>query len=105
MAPIRRLFQPAVPSNERAVEVDGEVCLSKRRMFSRVVVSAASITGTAGVAKVVVDSMPKPDLKEKYVQDALSGERELRQREFVEMSDEEKSNMVKRFVDSYQDRS
>lgn len=77
-----------------------EVCLTKRRLFARAAVGTASIAGTGAVAKTVVDAMPKPSLKDKYRKDAITGESELRQREFVPMSAEEKAEMVQLFVNS-----
>ncbi|MET0117046.1 MAG: hypothetical protein ABW090_06460 [Sedimenticola sp.] len=57
------------------------------------------------MAKGVIDSMPKPDLKQKYDQDARAGEDELQSWEYVQMSEEEKSDMIKSFTDSYADRA
>jgi len=77
------------------------VCASRRGFFKRAAVGAASITGTAGLAKVVVDSVPQPDLQDRYRTDSLTGEQELMQREYVLMSDQEKADMVQTFVDDY----
>ena len=78
---------------------------ARRGFFRKAALGAASVSGAAGLAKVVVDSVPHPDQKELYTKDAHAGEQELVQREYVLMSDQEKSEMVQTFVDNYQDQS
>ncbi|MES9856853.1 MAG: hypothetical protein ABW166_09660 [Sedimenticola sp.] len=75
--------------------------VTRRTFFKRAAFGAASITGTAGLAKSIVDSAPRPDMKGPYVKDNHAGEDELRNREYVLMSDEEKAEMVNSFIDSY----
>ncbi|MET0024979.1 MAG: hypothetical protein ABW085_12010 [Sedimenticola sp.] len=94
-----------LPPVESLVGKEDDICHARRGFFKRAAVGAISVTGTAGVAKGVVDSMPKPDLKQKYDQDARSGEDELQNWEYVQMSEEEKSDMIKSFTDSYADRA
>lgn len=78
---------------------------SRRGFFRKAALGAASVSGAAGLAKVVVDSVPHPDQKELYTKDAHAGEQELAEREYVLMSDQEKREMVQTFVDDYQDQS
>ena len=80
---------------------DEVVQAARRNFFKKAAVGAVSITGTAGLAKATVDAMPKPDMQDKYIQDSLAGEEELKSREFVLMSDQEKSDMVQSFIDQY----
>lgn len=82
-----------------------EAFAARRGFFKRAAVGAVSITGTAGLAKVVVDSVPQPDLQEVYIKEGLAGEQELLKREYVLMSDQEKADMVQTFVDNYSDRA
>jgi len=84
---------------------DDAVSAARRVFFKRAAVGAVSITGTAGLSKVVVDSVPQPDLQERYRKDGLAGEQELMQREYVLMSDQEKADMVQTFVDNYSDQA
>ncbi|MCU7932103.1 MAG: hypothetical protein KZQ90_14975 [Candidatus Thiodiazotropha sp. (ex Codakia rugifera)] len=102
MAVIRQPFskdqKSRAPRNE-------EVCSTRRGFFKRAAVGAVSITGTAGLAKVVVDSSLQPDIQDKYIKDHLSGEQELREREYVLMSDQEKADMVQTFINSHSDQS
>lgn len=78
-----------------------DVCTARRGFFKRAALGAVSVTGTAGLAKVVVDSTPQPDIQEKYIKSGLAGEQELIEREYVLMSDREKQEMVQRFVDNH----
>ncbi|MCU7935000.1 MAG: hypothetical protein KZQ99_08985 [Candidatus Thiodiazotropha sp. (ex Dulcina madagascariensis)] len=84
---------------------DDEVCSVKRGFFKRAAVAAVSITGSAVLAKVVVDSSLQPDLQDKYTKDHLSGEQELMEREYVLMSEQEKADMVQTFINNYPDQS
>lgn len=82
-----------------------EAFVARRSFFKRAAIGAVSVTGTAGLAKVVVDSVPQPDLQEVYKKEGLAGEQKLLQREYVLMSDQEKTDMVQTFVDNYSDRA
>jgi len=84
---------------------DEQVRLSRRGFFKKAAVSTASIAGTAGLAKTVVDKASRADLKELYHRDAVAGEQELKQREYVLMSDQEKADMVQSFIEDYADQS
>ncbi|MCG7949375.1 MAG: hypothetical protein N0E59_01400 [Candidatus Thiodiazotropha taylori] len=77
----------------------------RRRLFRQVAIGAAGVTGTAGLAKSVVDAVPEPDLKKKYRQDALQGEKELSEREYVVMTNQEKEAMLQSFIDNYNNKS
>ncbi|MCU7890540.1 MAG: hypothetical protein KZQ78_02570 [Candidatus Thiodiazotropha sp. (ex Ustalcina ferruginea)] len=102
MAVIRQPF-----SNDQTNQAiqDEEVCSTRRGLFKRAAAGAVSITGTAGLAKVVVDSSLQPDLQDKYIKDHLSGEQELMGREYVLMSEQEKADMVQTFINNYSDQS
>lgn len=84
---------------------DEDICNERRFFFKRAAAGTASITGTAVLAKVVVDAVPQPSQQELYRKDGLAGEQELMEREYVLMTDQEKSDMVQSFVDSYSDQS
>ncbi|MCU7814033.1 MAG: hypothetical protein KZQ89_03245 [Candidatus Thiodiazotropha sp. (ex Lucinoma kastoroae)] len=102
MAVIRQPF-----SNDQTSQApqDEAICSTRRGFFKRAAVGAVSITGTAGLAKVVVDSSLQPDLQDNYIKDHLSGEQELSEREYVLMSEQEKADMVQTFINSYSDQS
>ena len=102
---IRRWLSPERPLREQLSTTDSEVCVARRGFFTKAAVGAVSISGTAGLAKVVVDSVPQPDQQGLYRKDHLAGEQELMHREYVLMSDHEKENMVKTLVDSYTDQT
>ena len=74
---------------------------ARRSFFAKATVGAVAITGTAGLAKVVGDSVVQPDLQDLYKKDQFTGEQELSEREYVLMSDDEKTDMVQQFVDNY----
>lgn len=95
------LFTEQASQDSQAVK-DGGVRAARRGFFKKAAVGAVSITGTAGLAKVVVDSVQQPDLQDLYARDSLAGEQELKQREYVLMSDREKQDMVQSFVDNYE---
>lgn len=97
------LFPEQASRDSQAVQDDG-VRAARRGFFKKAAVGAVSITGTAGLAKVVADSVRQPDLQGLYAKDGLAGEQELKQREYVLMSDREKKDMVQSFVDSYYDQ-
>ncbi|MES9830046.1 MAG: hypothetical protein ABW201_17435 [Candidatus Thiodiazotropha sp.] len=78
---------------------------TRRRFFKQAAISTVSVAGTASLAKTVVDSMPQPDLRQRYNKDAVKGEEELLQREYVLMTDQEKDTMVQSFVDTYNKES
>lgn len=94
-----QVTQPPVAAQEEALRA------SRRGFFRKAAMGAASVSGAAGLAKVAVDSVPQPDMKEFYTKDAHAGEDELLEREYVLMSEREKSEMVQSFVDNYQDQS
>jgi len=97
---LKRTFANRTCRDSLPTEEDG-VCAGRRGFFKNAAVGAVSITGTAGLAKVVVDSVPQPDMQDEYIRDSLAGEQELGDREYVLMSDQEKSEMVQSFIDHY----
>jgi hypothetical protein len=104
MASIQQwLFPKQKARDSRTVQPD-MVRATRRGFFTKAAVGAVSITGTVGLAKVVVDSVPIPDLQVLYTKDGTAGEQELLQREYVLMSDQEKEDMVQVFVDNYHDQ-
>lgn len=97
---LKRLW-PAKASPDLQLDKSDGVSSSRRRFFKRAAVGAVSITGTAGIAKTVVDStITPPDMQDQYRRDALAGEQDLQSREFVVMSDKEKAEMVQSFIGS-----
>ncbi len=99
----QRLSPKKANGGQRALQ-DDEARSARRGFFKKAAIGAVSISGAAGLAKVVVDSVPQPDLQELYAKDGLAGERELTQREYVLMSSEEKEDMVHAFIDNYRDQ-
>lgn len=98
----RRFFSGLVTQSP---EEEGAVRAARRNFFTKATLGAASITGTAGLAKLAVDSIPQPGLQDLYTKDAHNGEQELLEREYVVMSEREKADMVQMFVDNYSDKS
>lgn len=94
------IFADRVAKDSRTTQ-DESVRAARRGFFKRAAVGAVSVTGTAGLAKVAVDSIPQPNMQDKYIQDSLAGEQELKAREYILMSDQEKSDMVQSFIDHY----
>lgn len=74
---------------------------ARRGFFKKAAVGAVALSGTAGMAKVVVDSVPRPDLKELYDKERMQGDKVLAEHEYVLMSDQEKEEMIDTLVDSY----
>ncbi len=107
IAAIRQWLSPDLDPGARNPGTSREDALrvSRRGFFRKAALGAASVSGAAGLAKVVVDSVPHPDQKQLYTKDAHAGEQELAEREYVLMSDREKREMVQTFVDNYQDQS
>jgi len=95
-------FPPIDASGERHPASAEPISEPRRSFFAKAAVGAVAITGTAGLAKVVADTLPKPDLQARYRKDNLAGENELRERKYVLMSDEEKADMVQHLVDNYE---
>ena len=105
IAAIRQWLSPDQGAQNQRVAQEDALHASRRGFFRKAAMGAASVSGVAGLAKVVVDSVPHPDQKELYTKDAHAGEQELAEREYVLMSDQEKREMVQTFVDNYPDQS
>ena len=105
IAAIRQWLSPDQGAQNQRVVQEDALRASRRGFFRKAALGATSVSGAAGLAKVVVDSVPHPDQKELYTKDAHAGEQELAEREYVLMSDQEKREMVQSFVDNYPDRS
>ena len=105
IAAIRQWLSPDQGAQNQRTAQEEALRASRRGFFRKAAIGAASVSGAAGLAKVVVDSVPHPDQKELYAKDAHAGEQELAEREYVVMSDQEKSEMVQTFVDNYPDHS
>ena len=102
---IRQWLSPEQTVRDPRSAQSDETRAGRRGFFKKAAVGAVSVTTTAGLAKVAVDSVPQPDLREHYKKDALAGEQELMEREYVIMSDQEKADMVQTFVDDYSDKT
>ena len=98
---LQQWLSPVKADGGPEAERKEEAVIARRGFFKKAALGAVSLSGTAGLAKVVVDSAPEPDLHALYDKDRLSGEQELTEREYVLMSDKEKEDMVQTFVDSY----
>jgi len=89
-------------SSQDLLSTQDSIVLSKRRGFLRkAAIGTVSVSGTAGMAKVVVDSTLRPDWQAAYLKDAHSGVQTLLEREYVVMSEQEKAEMLQIFIDSY----
>ena len=105
IAAIRQWLSPDQGAQNQQAAHEDTVRAARRGFFRKAALGAASVSGAAGLAKVVVDSVPHPDQKELYTKDAHAGEQELAEREYVLMSDQEKREMVQTFIDNYPDQS
>ena len=105
IAAIRQWLSPDQGAQNQRETQEDALRASRRGFFRKAALGAASVSGAAGLAKVVVDSVPHPDQKELYTKDAHAGEQELVEREYVLMSEQEKREMVQTFVDNYPDHS
>ncbi len=101
LSAVSKRFAPRDVTGERHPQSADAISKGRRGFFAKAAVGAVSISATAGLAKVVVDTMPEPDPGDLYRKDGLAGERELRERDYVLMSDGEKDDMVRQFVDNY----
>lgn len=97
---LRKRSSPAVEGSTPPLSSTGGVSQGRRGFFTKAALGAVSISGTAGLAKVVVESTPEPDLSDLYRRDHLAGEQELANREYVLMSASEKEDMVQQFIDN-----
>ncbi len=78
---------------------------ARRSFFKKAAVGAVSITTTAGLANTVVDSLPQPSLRDHYMKDSRAGEDELREHEYVVMSEQEKADMVQVLINHHTNQS
>lgn len=104
VAAIQQRLSPKKSKGGPQATRNDETRAARRGFFKKAALGTVAIGGTAGLAKVVVDSVPKPDLRDLYAKDGLAGEQELSQREYVLMSDDEKQDMVQGFIDGYRDQ-
>ena len=104
-AALQQWLSPTKTDQGPGAEATQDAVAARRGFFKKAALGAVSLSGTAGLAKVVVDSADKPDLQALYNKDRQAGEQELTEREYVLMSDKEKDDMVQTFVDSYHGRA
>lgn len=104
VAAIQQWLSAEQPPRHPQPKRDEALRAARRGFFKRAAVSAVSVSGTAGLAKVVVDSTPSPDLQDLYRKDHLAGEKQLQEREYVLMSDQEKAEMVGALIKSHSDQ-
>jgi len=84
---------------------NNEVNTARRGLFKKAALGLGSVSATAGLSKVVIDSVAKPDLQKHYIQDSIAGEQELMDREYIPMSSQEKTAMLQTFIDDYKKQS
>ena len=72
--------------------------ISRRGFFKRAAVGGVAITGTAGLAKLTISALPNQNPQELYDNDVRRGNRVLAQRTYVEMTDQEKEEMVQELI-------
>ncbi len=97
MVAIQKQFFPE-RHDKKSTQCDEATRAARRQFFTRATLGAASVTGTAGLAKMAIDSVPQPDLHQRYAKDATNGEQELLEREYVLMSRQEVEDMVQTFT-------
>ena len=74
---------------------------SRRSFLKKAAIGTVSVVGTAAVAKKVVDVAAKQSSGGSDSQYLGSGDKALAGREFVEMSQSEKSSQIKMLTDNY----
>ena len=75
--------------------------VSRRDFVKTAAVTTLAFSATAGLAKAVSTLSLAEDHQKKYLEDVLPGDRELAKREYVEMTNKEKKDLVKGLVSSY----
>ncbi len=104
LAAFGKRFSPAETAGERQSPSAQAVSQARRGFFAKAAVGAVSLSGTAGLAKVVVESVPERDLSDRYRKDHVAGEQELAEREYVLMSTSEKEDMLQQLVENYYEK-
>lgn len=104
-AALQQWLSPVNTTDVPRAEQSEDSVAARRGFFKKAALGAVSLSGIAGLAKVVVDSVPEPDLQALYDKDRLAGAQELAERDYVLMSKKEKDDVVQTFVDSYHGRA
>ncbi|HXI10034.1 MAG TPA: hypothetical protein VNK06_04445 [Thermodesulfobacteriota bacterium] len=74
---------------------------TRRGFLKKAVFAGVAATTTAAVAKKTVDLIPGENPQAQYLRDVLPGDGVLSKREYVVMSAEEKTALVKTLEDNY----
>ncbi|MDT8317420.1 MAG: twin-arginine translocation signal domain-containing protein [bacterium] len=74
---------------------------SRRSFLKKAAIGTVSVVGTAAVAKKVVDAAARQDAGGSDSHYLGSGDRSLAGREYVEMSQAEKSSQIRMLTDNY----
>ncbi|HID46993.1 MAG TPA: hypothetical protein EYP34_14740 [Chromatiaceae bacterium] len=90
--------------DKESTQATAATSAGRRQFFAKATLGAASVSGAAGLARMAVDSVPKPKLKDLYAKDAQRGEQEMTEREYVVMSEQEKTKMLQMYIDNYDNK-
>jgi hypothetical protein len=74
---------------------------SRRNFLKKAAIGSVAVAATAGIAKKVVDVAVEKGRKGSDAQYLSHGDRTFQGREYVEMSEAEKDQQVRMFVDNY----
>jgi hypothetical protein len=74
---------------------------SRRKFLKSAVLGAVAVTATAGLATTVAKRIPIENNQKRYLDDVLPGDAILASREYVAMTDAEKTALVKDIHASY----
>ncbi len=97
---------PGPPGPEQDCEAEKIRERTSRRSFiKKVFVSGAALTTTGMLAKKVSSLVPERSVQDRYLRDVLPGDRILMERRYVLMSEKEKKELIRFFVENYKRRS
>jgi len=74
---------------------------TRRGFLKKALFAGVAATATAAAAKKTVDLIPGDNPQEQYLKDVLPGDRVLGSREYVVMSSDEKTALVKTLEENY----
>ncbi len=86
--------------NKQQTEKDGKVA-ARRGFFFYMAVGGASVASVIGLGKFADTVIPENIAQEAYRKDVLVGDRVLAEKEYVLMTEQEKQELVRMFVDNY----
>ncbi len=78
---------------------------SRRNFIKKVFSAGVALTSTGVLAKKVSSLVPAENVQDKYLKDVLPGDRVLKSRKYVLMTDKEKRELIRFFTENYKRQS